>query len=514
MKNLFLFALLFISSLCFAQDADKTVSITVSGSGKTQEEAKQSALRSAIEQAFGTFISSKTEILNDKILSDEIISISNGNIQKYEVLNESSLSENLWSVNLRAIVSINRLTNFVKSKGFSVEIKGGLFALNIKQQILNETAEHKIIFDLVSVLSDKLPSSFDYKISTSEPKSIDKQNLFFELNNQVDVVPNANFKVCYDYFISTLKSISMSDQEIEDYKKLNKDLYYVNVKTPEFSNGFALRNESSFKIVKLFSSLWKAYVSQFSVKNGSDTYSSISLIELDETSVNYLEFSNAINNSINFNFFSKNDIVATFKWKNKYTLSVIESMTEYSVAPYLNLNFKFKNGGILIDEENGHGIIFNPFSIGIESDWNVVVDKCDNFSNLNYTDWRLPNVEEMQIIYNFLNGNLKLFNFDLSFEEVDIDNSLVEKLPVQYQNLKKSALLKKHTSSRKFWTFTECKQDGSKIKKWDILNSVYIINETGSRDCVGKSIEDYRYPGLFKNNMSQISYNIIAVRNN
>jgi hypothetical protein len=43
-----------------AQDADKTVSITVSGSGKTQEEAKQVALRSAIEQAFGTFISSKT----------------------------------------------------------------------------------------------------------------------------------------------------------------------------------------------------------------------------------------------------------------------------------------------------------------------------------------------------------------------------------------------------------------------------------------------------------------------
>ena len=35
-----------------AQDADKTVTITVSGSGKTQDAAKQSALRSAIEQAF------------------------------------------------------------------------------------------------------------------------------------------------------------------------------------------------------------------------------------------------------------------------------------------------------------------------------------------------------------------------------------------------------------------------------------------------------------------------------
>ena len=55
--------LLFTSNNSIAQDADKTVTITVSGSAKTQEEAKQSALRSAIEQAFGVFISSKTEKL-------------------------------------------------------------------------------------------------------------------------------------------------------------------------------------------------------------------------------------------------------------------------------------------------------------------------------------------------------------------------------------------------------------------------------------------------------------------
>jgi hypothetical protein len=53
MKNLLLFSFLFISSFSFAQDADKTVSITVSGSGKTQEEAKQSALRSAIFLTIG-----------------------------------------------------------------------------------------------------------------------------------------------------------------------------------------------------------------------------------------------------------------------------------------------------------------------------------------------------------------------------------------------------------------------------------------------------------------------------
>ena len=75
MKNLLLLSFLFISSFSFAQDADKTVSITVSGSGKTQEQAKQVALRSAIEQAFGTYISSKTEILNYIIISFQLLSL-------------------------------------------------------------------------------------------------------------------------------------------------------------------------------------------------------------------------------------------------------------------------------------------------------------------------------------------------------------------------------------------------------------------------------------------------------
>ena len=56
----------------FAED-DKTVTITLSGRGNTQNEAQQNALRSAIEQAFGTFISTKTEILNDALVKDEVV---------------------------------------------------------------------------------------------------------------------------------------------------------------------------------------------------------------------------------------------------------------------------------------------------------------------------------------------------------------------------------------------------------------------------------------------------------
>jgi hypothetical protein len=69
-----IFTSLFVFSkhIVIAQDADKTVTITSSGNGKTKDEAKQVALKSAIEQAFGAFISTKTEMFNDQVVANVI----------------------------------------------------------------------------------------------------------------------------------------------------------------------------------------------------------------------------------------------------------------------------------------------------------------------------------------------------------------------------------------------------------------------------------------------------------
>ena len=115
MKQLLLILALFFALNIHAQD-DKTVTLVVSGQGKTQDEAKQNALRSAIEQAFGTFISSKTEILNDSLVKDEMVSVTNGNIQKFEILSEGKIQNSEYSINLKATVSVSKLTTFIESK--------------------------------------------------------------------------------------------------------------------------------------------------------------------------------------------------------------------------------------------------------------------------------------------------------------------------------------------------------------------------------------------------------------
>ena len=82
-----LFLIVFTAKNGFSQTNNKDVTITSSGSGKTLEDAKQAALRSATEQAFGAFISTKTEMFNDKVVSDQMSSVSSGNIKSVEVLN-------------------------------------------------------------------------------------------------------------------------------------------------------------------------------------------------------------------------------------------------------------------------------------------------------------------------------------------------------------------------------------------------------------------------------------------
>jgi hypothetical protein len=145
---LFIWGICAISKNTFAQEPSKDVTITASGSGKTIEEAKQSALRSATEQAFGAFISTKTEIFNDQVVADQMSSVSSGNIKSFEILNQDQLPDGRWGLTLKAIVSVDKLTSFVEAKGVTIEVKGGLFALNIKQQLLNELENLTSLLDI------------------------------------------------------------------------------------------------------------------------------------------------------------------------------------------------------------------------------------------------------------------------------------------------------------------------------------------------------------------------------
>ena len=210
--------LLCVWDVAFAQ-VEKTVTLIVSGEASTKDEATKQALRSAIEQAFGTFVSANTEILNDELVKDEIVTLTSGNITNYKEVS-SIKNGNTYSVSLQATVSIGKLTNFAKSKGASTELAGAAFAMNMKIKELNKKNE----IDALNNLNLKLLKMgqsfymFDYNLKTGEPyKSGDK----YAVDVVVQIKPNDNCKTYLNTLKAELDAISLSEDEFNEYEKAN-----------------------------------------------------------------------------------------------------------------------------------------------------------------------------------------------------------------------------------------------------------------------------------------------------
>lgn len=265
--------IIFLPSLSFAQE-DKTVTLTVSGQGQTQDEAKQNALRKAIEQAFGTFISSNTHILDDELVKDEIVSVSNGNIQKFEVISEVQIPDGSYATSLKATVSVTNLTSFVENKGVIVEFKGSLFAFNVNQQILNEKNEIKALEDLSIVLKKLSDASFDFSIKVSDPIAVNASNEQWRIPMNISVNANRNLIMLSQFMYQTLKGLSLSIDEANNYIKIGKLVYPVSFSLDKKNyDYFLLRNENSVKMLISQLYYFNYSIQNFTIDNGVERFS-------------------------------------------------------------------------------------------------------------------------------------------------------------------------------------------------------------------------------------------------
>ncbi len=227
-KFLSLLAVMIIAATSFAQVED--VTLTVLGTGRTEDEATNTALRSAIEQSFGTFVSANTSILNDQMVKDEIVSISKGNIKSYDKLSVSSLPNGQIGVSIRATVSVNKLISYAKSKGSRAEFAGQAYAANVKLIKLKAESTKKALNAMLSQMDILSKDLFDFELSIGEPvigelgtdyylpkghmnyKYSRSEGYIIPLNVAVYAnIASTNFANIY---FNTLKSLNLSEEEI------------------------------------------------------------------------------------------------------------------------------------------------------------------------------------------------------------------------------------------------------------------------------------------------------------
>ena len=218
-KSILVSILLLCSTTAFAQGVD-IVTLTTMGEGRTQSEAVTNALRNAVEQAFGAFVSSRTDIVNDELIRDEIVSVASGNIRRHNVLSSVTLPNGYTAVTVRADVSVARLTAFSQGRGIDVEFAGATFGANIRLMQMYERNTIAVLNNLISTIEGVIMNCFDYTISVSDPVRNRSGN--WEIAHTVHITPNRNMANVHRLIVSTLSGISMSRSEVENYISLGK----------------------------------------------------------------------------------------------------------------------------------------------------------------------------------------------------------------------------------------------------------------------------------------------------
>ena len=247
MKQIFkLIVAIMIMAIAIDAHAAKNEDVTliVTSDGTTKDEAIKNALRSAIEQTYGVFVSANTDILNDEVVSDEIATVASGNIKSYKELSVSQ-SETGATVTLEAVVSVGKLISYAKSKGADVDFDGASMFADIQLQELYKLNEEKAIENIVKQTKEIFKEGVDYKLNISSDGDSSKGMAYgasqyrSPVNNNEIVLAvtisgalNELGEKAFSDLLNSLSCISLSGPNYTDFCTVSSKLQKISPQLP------------------------------------------------------------------------------------------------------------------------------------------------------------------------------------------------------------------------------------------------------------------------------------------
>ncbi len=439
---------------------DKTVTLVVYGTATNQEEAIKIALRSAIEQAYGTFVSANTQIVNDELVRDEIVSVTSGNVEKYSIISSEKDPDGKISVSVKATVSIGKLLQFAQSKGATAELAGATFAMNMKMRRLNKENEYQAICHMLDkMIKISELNLFDYTVKTGDPQLVAGEKGLYGIPTTITVTPNNNYTNLVNEFKSTIKSLSLSEEELGEYKK-TKDVFFVYNKNgfygspsqpPYYSRDvFGYRNEHGDIIKNL------AFVLRNKMEESEEIRNKLKTIR-----TNIWKSSMSFKISDNLGNYSM-PICVNYKgprYRGEFDIRCdwpifIEREGNYTnVIPYYNMNIY----GITSSEESHNRNFIGGSKGEFAADLSIKVKKSLYYSDRDYTNYTYYHgcieCEENNLIFNNSRGTQSCLDYSgksypyyiyLYYNEEDISNlSSITISPISPKGLLKFRIVNK-----------------------------------------------------------------------
>lgn len=201
-----------------ATKTTREVSIVATGEGETKEIAIRNAQLSALEQAFGAYVSSNTSILNDVLIRDDIFSLNYGNVKSYEILSAGVNDSKMQSVIIEVVVSIDSLIEFAKNNGSECELATEMFSNNLALYKMRLKSGVEAMSQLYITLRDLASRIYDFKLQVGEP-IVYSGDVYYIMD--IQCTPNENYKAFYDYYTQTFQAVqnSISSSNIRNANK-------------------------------------------------------------------------------------------------------------------------------------------------------------------------------------------------------------------------------------------------------------------------------------------------------
>lgn len=204
---------------------NEEITLTVSSDGATKDDALKKALRTAIEQAYGAFVSANTTILNDELVKDEIVTVSNGSIKDYKEISSFEKPDgNGYMMTVNATVSLPHLITYAKNHGSECEFAGNTFMLNTKLKKLYKDNEIKALNNLYAIICEILPTIYDYNLTiTDEPFELSEHYMF---KSKIIAKLNSNSQALWEIINQNISELSL-EPNLEGKNSIRTDNLFV-----------------------------------------------------------------------------------------------------------------------------------------------------------------------------------------------------------------------------------------------------------------------------------------------
>lgn len=145
------------------------------GIGETKDEALKEAIRDVLQRVVGTYVDSDFRVENDKIIKDQIITHSNGFIERYKIMDTDQAPDGRGiQVTIKAWVKIRDFVNRMKGVAPIQRVKVDGLLLN--NELENKHSAEKLIqkeFEQLNPVNDLLKASLVTSIKPIVQESSD-----------------------------------------------------------------------------------------------------------------------------------------------------------------------------------------------------------------------------------------------------------------------------------------------------------------------------------------------------